>query len=378
MTHGIALIGCGYIADSYQAAARHHRDRFAIRAVHDKNPERARAHAAHWSTPARPLDAILTDPDIALVANLTDPHNHEAVTRAAIAAGKHVYSEKPLAMNFGTAAALADAATAKGVRLASAPCNLLGEAARTLAKAVREGIAGKVRLIYAEMDDGMIHRAPYQNWANASGAPWPARGEFEVGCTFEHAGYTLGPLVAMFGPVRTVSAFSTLAIPDKQTTPPLENPAPDVSVACLTFDNGITARMTNSVVARYDHRLRLFGDNGTLTLAEPWSYRSPVTFTPQTTSRLGRIAERRLGWQPTKRIKPVGTPRVPAGRGQPTMDFCAGIRDLLDAIDAGRPATLTPELGVHITEVTEAAQHPERFARPYRVTTTVPPINLAG
>nr|WP_232372464.1 Gfo/Idh/MocA family oxidoreductase [Acuticoccus mangrovi] len=220
----------------------------------------------------------------------------------------------------------------------------------------------------------MIHRTAYRDWANRSGAPWPARGEFQVGCTFEHAGYTLGPLVALFGPVRTVTAHSALVIADKQTDPPLPDPAPDMSVALLTFDGGVTARMTNSVIAPYDHRLRLFGETGMLSLAEPWTYASPVRLSRPATSRLARLAERRLGWRPTETVPPVRKPALPTRRGVPTMDFMRGVAELADALREGRPCRLSSELAVHITEVTEVVQHPDRFAMPYSVTSTVPPI----
>ncbi|WP_333834490.1 Gfo/Idh/MocA family protein [Rubrimonas sp.] len=372
---GLGIVGCGYIADSYAAAARLHADALAIVCVHDRRPERQDAYSRFWGFRAAPdLDALLGDPGVEIVVNLTDPENHEAVTLRALAAGKHVYSEKPLAMTAAGAERVAQAAREAGLRLAGAPCNLLGEHVQTLWRAVRAGVAGPIRLIYAEMDDGMVHRAPYRDWSNRSGAPWPARGEFEVGCTFEHAGYTLTALVAMFGPVRRVTAFAHLCMPDKATDPPLPHPAPDMSVACLEFDGGVVARMTNSVVAPYDHRLRLIGEGGVLSVAEPWRYDSPVRFAPTPTTRIGRLLERRLGYTPARTLAPARRPPFRPGRGMPAMDFMRGVRELADAIREDRPCRLSPELAVHVSEVTEAAQHPERFALPHAVRSSAPPI----
>src|SRR4029077_14304860 len=105
-------------------------------------------------------------------------------------AGKHVYSEKPLAMDMEAACELAVLAKNKNVFLATAPCSVLAETAQTLWKALREGVIGRVRLVYANFDDGMnaSKLAPWR-WRNEAGVPWPAQDEFEVGCTFEHAGY---------------------------------------------------------------------------------------------------------------------------------------------------------------------------------------------
>jgi len=371
----LGIVGCGYVADSYAATLQLHTDGLAVHAVYDRQQERLARFSGHWQfNAARSLDDLLSDPAIDIVVNLTDPHSHETVTAAALTAGKHVYSEKPLAMTGAVAERLAARASAMGLRLAAAPCNLLGEHAQTLQRAVRDRLVGDIRLIYAEMDDGMIHRAAYRDWDSSSGAPWPIRGELEVGCTFEHAGYTLGVLVAIFGPVRSITAFADLCVPEKGIDPPPEAPAPDFSVGLLQFDGGVTARVTNSIVASYDHRIRLFGDEGTLSLAEPWSYHAPVRRDRISTSRFDRLVERRLGKRRSVVVPHVRRPPTKNRRRFPTMDFMRGVRELADAIREDRPCRMSPELAVHVTEVTEVMQHPERFALPYRPKSAAGPI----
>lgn len=372
---GVAIVGCGYVADSYRYCLDLHAQDLRLTGVYDRDPARLAAFAAHWNDSAYPsLQAVLDDPACAIVVNLTDPHSHAEVTRAAIAAGKHVYSEKPVAMTAGEAEELAGLAEGAGVLLAAAPCNFLGEAVQTAWAAIRRGLIGRVRLVYAELDDGMVHRADYANWISRSGRAWPARGEFAVGCTYEHAGYALGPLVAMFGPVLKVSAFSALLVPDKRTEPPLADPAPDFSCGCLEFGDGIVARLTNSIVAPYDHRMRIVGEEGTLDIAEAWDYASPVMLRRATAGRLGRLVERRWPALAGKRLKPVRRAPLKGGRGRPTMDFMRGVAELARAIREERRSKLDAALAVHITEVTEMLQHPERFERPARVASSVGPI----
>ena len=172
---GVAIVGCGYIADSYAQCAPLHAGAIRLMTVHDRDPARAAAFARVWGVPAAPgLDAVLADPQVRIVVNLTNPESHEAISAAALAAGKDVYSEKPLAMTGAAALRLAEAARAAGRRLAGAPCNLLGEHAQTLWRAVREGVAGDIRLIYAEMDDGMIHRTAWRNWRRLCSMLFPA------------------------------------------------------------------------------------------------------------------------------------------------------------------------------------------------------------
>jgi len=363
---GFALVGCGYIADSYRFCLQFHQQELQLRGVYDRDSSRLAAYAACWGDRTyASLDELLADPGVKIVVNTTDPENHAAVTRAALAAGKHVYSEKPLAMSRAEAEELRDMAAQAGLRLAAAPCNVLGEAGQTLWAALRAGKIGKPRLVYAELDDGMIHRTDYRGWNSRSGKPWPARGEFAVGCTYEHAGYILTLLCAMFGPVRRVTSFAALLIADKRAQPPLDDPAPDFSVGVLEFDGGVVARLTNSIVAPYDHRLRVIGDEGALELREPWDYACPVKLRPVSQGRLGRFFERRFGGIGGALALPmVRKPSMKRGHGLPTMDFLRGVAELANSMRENRPCRLGADFAVHIAEVTEKLQYPERFLHP--------------
>lgn len=372
---GIAIVGCGYVADAYRYCLKLHEGRLALTGVYDRDPERLKAFTGHWGDRAYPtLEALLDDEACRIVVNLTDPENHEIVTRAAISAGKHVYSEKPAAMSVDRAQALAKLAEDAGLYLGAAPCNFLGEAVQTAWAAVRAGMIGKVRLVYAELDDGMVHRAAYSSWVSASGRAWPARGEFETGCTFEHAGYALGPLVAMFGQVKSVTSFSALVVRDKGVEPPLGHMAPDFSCGCLELESGVIARITNSIVAPYDHRFRIVGDEGIIDITELWDFASPVILRRSGTGRVGRLIERRWPALAGRKLPHVRTALLKGGRGRPTMDFMRGVTELADAIAQNRRPKLDASLAVHITEVTEMLQHPDRFERPATVRSTIGPI----
>jgi predicted dehydrogenase len=372
---GIAIVGCGFVADYYRQCLEWRRQGLRLTGVFDRDPEQLAAFGACWGDRTyRSLDALLGDPEVEIVVNLTSVESHAEVTAAAIGAGKHVYSEKPLAPTTAVASALRDAASRAGVRLAAAPCNVLGESAQTAWSAIRAGRIGRPMLVYAELDDGMVHRADYRRWISRAGRPWPARDEFATGCTFEHAGYAIGVLAAMFGPVKSVTAFSRVLIPDKATEPPLRDGAPDFSVGALEFGGGVAARVTNSIVAPYDHRLRIVGEEASIDIREPWDYASPVRLRRSARSRLGRALERRFGGGPATRIPLVRRPPFPRGRRAPKMDFARGVAELADAIAEGRRCRLDADFAVHVTEVAERLQHPERFAGAPRVLSTFAPI----
>lgn len=365
-TGSVSVVGTGFVADLYMRSLATFPG-IAVRAVYDRDPARLAAFAAHWKVPAATdLDGLLDGaaPD-GLVLNLTNPHEHHAVSAACIAAGRHVYSEKPLAMTMDEARDLHARAGQAGVLLASAPCSVLGEAAQTLWRAVRDGAAGRPRLVYAELDDGFIPKAPFRRWHSESGAPWPWADEFRVGCTVEHAGYYLTWLIAIFGPVRTVVAASA-----GLTEKPGGAEAPDLSVATLFFDGGVVARLTCSILARHDHAIRIIGDDGTLELDECWDNDAPVRL------RRRRAIRRRLVEMPLARRIRLAGPTHPKVRraGAAAMNFALGPAEMLAAIREGRPCRLSADLALHLNEVTLAIQNAGETAGAQRMTTTCPPI----
>src|SRR6516165_9043138 len=127
---GIGVIGCGNISSAYLTAAR----KFPILnliALSDANPAAAESRAAEFGVPPRPVDALLADPAVEIILNLTVPKAHVDVGLKAIAAGKHVHSEKPLGVTVAEARRLIEAAAAKGLRVGCAPDTFLGGAHQT-------------------------------------------------------------------------------------------------------------------------------------------------------------------------------------------------------------------------------------------------------
>jgi predicted dehydrogenase len=256
MSLKFAIVGCGYVSDLYMEALKSHPE-LTLAGVWDRDPQRLAAFTSFHGVKAyASYDALLADPAVQLVANLTNPREHFKVSQAALLANKHVYSEKPLATELADAQTLVDLAEARQLLITSAPCSVLSETAQTIWKLLREQAIGTPRLVYAELDDGNVAAMDYPTWISASGAPWPARDEFEVGCTLEHAGYHLTWLTAFFGPVHRMTTFSRVVQPDKGM--PGLNPAPDFAACCLEFANGVVARLTCSIYASHDHRLRFF------------------------------------------------------------------------------------------------------------------------
>jgi predicted dehydrogenase len=366
----IGLVGCGFVADLYMSSLALHPG-IEVSGAFDVDAKRLSTFTqAHRIASFASLESLLGDERIEVVVNLTAPQAHFEVSRAALLAGKHVYSEKPLATELSEAKQLVQLAAQRGLLLAGAPCTLLGETAQTLWRAVRQGQCGNVRLVYAELDEGLLSRAPFTAWKSPTGAPWPFRSEFETGCTLEHAGYCLTWLAAMFGPAQEVTSFSALL--DDRKHPSLERSqlAPDFSVACLRFGGGVVARLTNSIVAPHDHRFLVVGDEAILYTKESWSIRAPVY------RRKWRRIRRRLFLDPFGlrcRLADSGLPRPRSG-GSQVIDFARGLEDLAESLRTGAPCRLGADFALHVTELALAIQNAHLQPQPYRLTSTFAPV----
>lgn len=365
----IAIVGCGFVADYYMKTRSAHPELELVGCM-DCDRDRANKFSSHYSIPAySSLEELLQNSNAEIVLNLTNPRSHYEVSKACLEAGKHVYSEKPLAMEMSQAEELVNLAEQKGTQISSAPCSLLGETAQTIWKALRENVVGKVRLVYAEMDDGLVHQLSYKHWLNELGIPWPYKDEFEVGCTLEHAGYYVTWLTAFFGPAETVTAFSSCLIPDK-TDVDLEPPnAPDFSVACIKFTSGVVARLTCSIVAPHDHTLSIIGDDGTLGIKDCWYYDAPVFIRRMVRIR-GRIFQ-----NPFRQKYPlVRKPPKFAYKSSHQMDFCRGVAEMAAAIIEKRTSRLSPRFSLHNNELVLAIHNALETGAPVKITSTFEPI----
>jgi len=322
-----ALVGCGNIADRYAKGIVHEEPRLELAGATDVVPDRAEALTAQFGgTAYASLDELLADDGVDVVVNLTAPQAHAAVTRPALEAGKHVHTEKPVALHYDEARELAELARARGVRLSSAPSTLLGEAQQTAWKVVRDGSLGTIRAVYAEANWGRIER-----WH-----PSPQT-LYAVGPLIDVGIYPLHILTAIFGPVRRVSAYGTILEPDRvtKTGEPFRLAAPDFTVAVLELQDGPVVRLTATfwVGAGRQRGIEFHGETQSLYLASWAEFDS-------------RLELSRNGEEYT----PVPPLREPY-RG---IGFSRAIADLADAVAEGRPHRASAEHAAHVVEVLEA------------------------
>ena len=335
----LALVGAGNIAARY-AAAITAADGLELAGVTDALQGRAEELAtAHGGVAYASLDALLADDAVDTVVNLTVPQAHVEVTAAALDAGKHVHSEKPLALRHADAQGLLELAAARGVRLSSAPATLLGEAQQTFWKLVRDGAIGHVRAAYAEANWDRVER-----WH-----PDP-RSLYDVGPVVDVGIYPLAILTAMFGPVRRAHAYATTLEPERVLLDgtPFTPGALDFVVAVLEHAEGVVTRLTASfyVGPCRQRGLELHGDTGSLHLPT-WAEADSRLFLQQ---RGGEYEQQPLLREPFSGI-----------------DWARALVDLADAIATGRPHRASGEHAAHLVEVLEAVEASAAAAAPVEV-----------
>ena len=148
----VAVVGCGNISAAYGETMSAY-DSVRILGATDIDQALSAAFVERFGGVAYPsLEDVLGDANVDAIVNLTFPAAHAEVTTAALHAGKHVHSEKPLAGSFASASALVDLAAERGLRLSCSPITFLGEAQQKMRALVDSGSIGPVRVAYAEVN----------------------------------------------------------------------------------------------------------------------------------------------------------------------------------------------------------------------------------
>lgn len=344
----VAIVGCGNIAGQY-AKTLHAYSQVKLLGAFDLIAERAEALvAAHGGKVYRTLDQVLEDAEVEAVVNLTIHHAHAEVIARCLNAGKHVYSEKPLALTYQEAKGLVELAQARGLRLSCAPITFMGEAQQTAWKVIRSGQLGTVRLVYAEVNHGRIE-AWHPN-------PEPF---YKVGVLFDVGVYPLTLATTFFGPARRVTAYGTVLYADRVTAEgrPFHIDTPDCVVAAVELASGPIVRLTANFYVRQTMQrgLEFHGDLGSLHLGCFQEFSAPVSFAPFDRS--------------TRPFEPVPYVRPPF-QG---IDWGRGPADLADALAEGRPQRATGAQAAHVVEILEAISASFREGCPVDVHSTFTP-----
>lgn len=305
--HRIAVVGTGVIAGKYLATLADH-PALTITAVADRVPERAAAVAARLpSCRHLDVDALLADDDVDTVLNLTVPSAHADIALAALARGKNVYGEKPLAVTMAEARAILRGG--EGAWVGAAPDTVLGTGVQT-ARAVIDG--GEIGLPLAAT----------ATWVAPGHELWHPDPDFYYqpggGPVLDMGPYYLTTLVQLLGPVVRVSGASSRrratrvigsgprageSIPvdvDTHVTGVLEHASGALSTVLLSFD----------AVGSLAPAVEVHGERGSVAVPDPNLFD-------------GAVRVRRLGQDAWHEVPPSAGYEG-AERGIGLLDFVAG------------------------------------------------------
>jgi len=346
---GIGIIGAGNISPAYLKAMKGF-PILDIRGIADMRPEAASSRAAEFGLAATSIEALLADPSVAIIVNLTIPRAHVEVGLRALDAGKHVHGEKPLGVTFAEGQRLIEAARQRGLRVGSAPDTFLGGAHQQCRQLVDQGIAGRI------VGGTAFFACPgHERWH-----PDPAfYYDIGGGPVLDMGPYYITDLVNLLGPVRSVMAAS--ATPQQQRmiySEPKRGQMMPVKVAThvagiLTFVSGALIQVTLSFdVPAHNHLpFELYGTEASLLVPDPNMFGGEIkTRTPV-----------QKEWQNV----PVTLPFADGNYRS------LGVADLAAAILDNRPHRASGELALHVLEVMEAFGKSSDAGRPVEITTTV-------
>lgn len=328
---GIGIIGCGTISTAYLKAATAF-PILAIRGLADLRMEAAEARAAEFGLRAMTVEALLADPAIDIVVNLTIPAAHVEVGLRALAAGKHVHSEKPLAITTADARRLLAAGEAAGLRIGCAPDTFLGGAHQTCRALVDAGAIG------TPVAGTAFFLCPgHERWHPAPAFYYAEGG----GPMLDMGPYYITDLVNLLGPVARVAGVATMPRETRTiTSSPLAGTTIPVSVpthvaGTLHFVSGAVVSIAMSFdVPKHRHLpLELYGTAGAMIVPDPNFFGGDI-----------EVVKTGEDWEKvtTRHAYADGNYRI------------LGVADMAHAIREGRPHRASGALAYHVLEVMEA------------------------
>jgi predicted dehydrogenase len=356
---GVGFIGTGMISDTYLENLTTFPD-VRVLILGDLDQTRAQAQAEKYNVPQwGSNDDVLMHPDVEIVVNLTIPAAHAQVASEAIAAGKHVWSEKPISVDRASGRALLEQADSAGLLIGVAPDTVLGPGVQSARRAIANGDIGvpmsaQTVMQYAGPD--IFHPNPEFLFAKGGGP------------LFDIGPYYITTLVHIFGPVATVAAVGskaratrTVQVGDRQGTEfPVEVPT-HVSAIAQFEGGGVSQSLFSfqSPLARTGV-VEVAGTEGTLIVPDPNAFTGEVKIT-----RAAGFATMRS--DPEWEVVPVtGTL---AGRGIGVLDMARSIRSDKRHLASGEVAYHVLDILVSIDEAIESRSTVE-------VESTVDPVPL--
>ena len=264
----VGLIGCGHISETYFRAEKYFNNIKIIKCA-DINHTNAIKCAKAYKIKALSVKDLLKDQEVEIILNLTIPKAHYQVAKQSLLNGKHVYSEKPMAINFKDGLDLVKIANKKKLYIGNAPDTFLGGGIQKSKELVEKNILGKISLGNA------IFAFPGVQSYHPNPEPWFAKKE--GGPVIDMGPYYLTALVNLLGPAKKVTGSIMEGVkrriigigPKKNKT--FKVKCPTTYLSTIQFENGTIIRLTLSfdVIAHQRNHIELYGSKGSMIVPDP-------------------------------------------------------------------------------------------------------------
>lgn len=343
----VGIIGTGNIFGAYVRGCRVF-DILEVAACADIDRRKAEAKAEEFEVPRIcSVEELLADPEIQIAVNLTVPNAHAEVSLAAISAGKHVHSEKPLALTRRDGQEILAAAEEKGVLVGCAPDTFLGGGQQTCRKLMDDGWIGEPVAAVAFLPG---HGHGPESWHPNPDFFYQVGG----GPLFDMGPYYLTGLINLLGPVRRVTGATRISFPERIATSELHRgrripvEVPTHVTGALDFVSGPigTIILSFDIWAAHLPHVEIYGSEGSLGVPDPNIFG-------------GRVLVRRAGADEWGEI-PL-THSADVGRG-------IGVADMAYAITYGRPHRASGEMAYHVLDIVHAFEESSDTGRHIELT----------
>lgn len=332
----IGIVGVGAISGIYLQNITGRFRELEIAGVCDLIPERAEKAAADYPVGRiyRDMHELFADPQVDIVLNLTRPYEHFDVTKAALLAGKHVYSEKPLAASLEEGKELVRLVEEKNLLLGGAPDTFLGAGIQTCRKLIDDGFIGEPIGAAA-----FLICAGHESWHPDPDFYY----QYGGGPMMDMGPYYLTALVNLLGGVAGVNGMSKASFPTRTITSQphfgetITVRVPTYVTGQLAFACGAVGTIFTTFDVHHTDpcRLEVYGSKGTLYVPDPNGFGGPV--------RLLRPED--------------GTLReMPLLYRYADNSRALGLADMAKALRTGRPARADRQQTFHVLEIMEAIQ----------------------
>ncbi len=345
----IGIIGCGNISSIYMENCPKF-PHLELVACADIDLQRAHSQAEKFNIPkACSVEELLNDPEIELVINLTIPKAHASVCIQALEAGKHVYTEKPLAVTREEGRQILETANKRNLLVGSAPDTFLGAGIQTAIHLIEQGEIG----VPIGASAFMICRG-HEHWHPDPAFYYDAGG----GPMFDMGPYYLTALVALLGPIKRISGFTRISYPERtilskpKAGTKIEVKIPTHISGIIDFASGVIGNITTSFDAFGGTALppiEIYGSEGTLLVPDPNTFGGPVKIRKRDENEFKE---------------------VPLEYGHAQNSRGLGVADMVKAIIEGGHYRANGELAYHVLEAMHGFHDSSDSGRHYSMEST--------